>query len=424
MCTNLCSLVIFIQCILLMQTSSQDVPSYDSNVHLVAVSVIYRHGDRSPFQPYPKDPYRDPKYWPMGYAQLTNIGKMQQYHLGQYLRNRYDNFLSKEYNHTEIYVRSTDTDRTLMSAESNLAGLYPPTADQTWNIHLSWQPIPIHTEPGEEDYLLAMKKPCEKYQQLYETLMNDDEFVEIRRKNSNLYKNLSKNSGQKIDNLVMLQNLYNVLYIEDLYNFTLPEWTKAVYPEPLKQWSDFSFKTATYTTDLARLKTGPLLNEIAAHFTNATMQHSKRFHMYSAHDTTIADILNTLGLFELHCPPYTATIFFELWVQNNSYYVNIFYKNSSEPQHMKLKGCEFNCPWDQFLEIIRPVRMNYDEWEFACQPKFLGVMPFNTLQSGIFTGCMGLLFILLCSFIISLMCTRRRRRSNVDYLRLPSDELS
>lgn len=34
--------------------------------------------------------------------------------------------------------------------------------------------------------------------------------------------------------------------------------------------------------------------------------------MYSGHDDTVANVLNALDLFEPHCPPFTATVLFEL----------------------------------------------------------------------------------------------------------------
>ena len=53
----------------------------------------------------------------------------------------------------QVYVRSTDVDRVLMSALSNLAGLFPPNGSQVWNSDLLWQPIPVHTVPEDSDYV-------------------------------------------------------------------------------------------------------------------------------------------------------------------------------------------------------------------------------------------------------------------------------
>ncbi|KAG5860696.1 hypothetical protein JTB14_006810 [Gonioctena quinquepunctata] len=40
---------------------------------LKALIVIFRHGDRTPIQPYPRDPYRNSSYWPVDFGQLTNV---------------------------------------------------------------------------------------------------------------------------------------------------------------------------------------------------------------------------------------------------------------------------------------------------------------------------------------------------------------
>lgn len=51
----------------------------------------------------------------------------------------------------QIVVESSNVDRCLMSAYCNLAGLYPPNEMQMWNRNISWQPIPVHTRPEQED---------------------------------------------------------------------------------------------------------------------------------------------------------------------------------------------------------------------------------------------------------------------------------
>jgi lysosomal acid phosphatase len=69
----------------------------------------------------------------------------QHYHFGRFLRDRYLGFLNRFYDKNEVFVRSTDFDRTLMSAYSLLSGLFPPNDYQNWNNRIAWQPIAVHT---------------------------------------------------------------------------------------------------------------------------------------------------------------------------------------------------------------------------------------------------------------------------------------
>jgi len=54
---------------------------------------------------------------------------------------------------TQVYVRSSDWERAITSAECNLAGLFPAQGSQVWNDELPWQPVPVHTVPMESDYV-------------------------------------------------------------------------------------------------------------------------------------------------------------------------------------------------------------------------------------------------------------------------------
>ena len=79
------------------------------------------------------------------------------------MRKRYGSLLSDTYNKDEIYVRSTDVDRTLMSALSNLAGLYEPTKSDVWDPAIHWQPIPVHTQAEKLDAVSIKKKVQDNY---------------------------------------------------------------------------------------------------------------------------------------------------------------------------------------------------------------------------------------------------------------------
>lgn len=56
----------------------------------------------------------------------------------------------------QVYVRSTDFDRTLESAQANLAGLFPEAAPG--RPEAAWRPIPVHTVPITEDKVRGLDR--------------------------------------------------------------------------------------------------------------------------------------------------------------------------------------------------------------------------------------------------------------------------
>ena len=165
------------------------------------VHLVWRHGDRTPISPYPNDPYKDYQ-WPGGLGQLTKRGMRRHLELGRWLRQRYTDWLSPTYDRAEVVIRSTDVDRTLMSALSNLAGLFPPQGEQVWDEELAWQPIPVHTVPQDEDYLLSSHAHCPRFEELQKEIESGEWMRDIYTSNRDLFEYVSLNAGENITNIV------------------------------------------------------------------------------------------------------------------------------------------------------------------------------------------------------------------------------
>ncbi|KAK6629954.1 hypothetical protein RUM43_003775 [Polyplax serrata] len=337
----------------------------EDNGELCFVTLVYRHGDRAPVAPYPTDPYKNPTCWPNGWAQLTKLGKLQHLELGRWLRNRYWNFISNRYNVSDIYVRSTDVDRTLMSAYCCLAGLYECWSQGETDF-LPWQPIPVHTIPVHMDSVLAGYKNCQVYNDLFQELLETSEVSAFNDCYRDVYSSLSEKSGLSIKSAKDCVFLYSTLNIENMHGFQLPSWTRDFFPEPLKKISEFAFRLPCYTTPLKRFKCGPLLKDIIQHMEDKIGGNlTEKIWMYSAHDTTLANLMQCLDVYDGVIPPYTATVIFELLRAHVEYYVMISYKTPTTFRILRIPDCERICPFESFKLIINSVLPA--DWEKECQ---------------------------------------------------------
>uniref|UniRef100_A0A3B5MHQ8 Lysosomal acid phosphatase n=1 Tax=Xiphophorus couchianus TaxID=32473 RepID=A0A3B5MHQ8_9TELE len=235
--------------------------------------LLYRHGDRSPVRAFPTDPYQENFWW----FQMSGLC-----------------FLNESYIRHEILVRSTDVDRTLMSAEANLAGLYPPEGQQIFQPSLKWQPIPVHTVPENEE--------------------------------------------------------------KSRHNMSAPHWVTPDVMEKLRFLKDFGFQVlfGIYKQqEKSRLQGGLLLGEIVKNLTKMALF----FLVATQHDTTVVALQASLNVFNGKQAPYASCHIIELYREDNgSASVSMFYRNDTSvpPYPVQLPGCAHVCPLEDFVRITKP----------------------------------------------------------------------
>ncbi|VDM48707.1 unnamed protein product [Toxocara canis] len=132
--------------------------------NLIMVQVIWRHGDRSPTKTFKNDPNQE-SAWPLGFGQLTPQGMEQHMILGDLLYKEYvekHQFLNRSLSFNQMYIRSTDVNRTYISAYSNIFGMYYNRTQSIPGVNFPqnprWPgilvPFPVHAvTPYQYDYV-------------------------------------------------------------------------------------------------------------------------------------------------------------------------------------------------------------------------------------------------------------------------------
>nr|XP_046238847.1 lysosomal acid phosphatase isoform X2 [Scatophagus argus]XP_046238848.1 lysosomal acid phosphatase isoform X2 [Scatophagus argus] len=352
----------------------------------------------------------------------------QHFELGSFLRNRYKGFLNESYDRHEISVRSTDYDRTLMSAEANLAGLYPPTAQQVFRPDLKWQPIPVHTVPFSEERLLSFPQgDCPRYKQLMNATEHTEEFLNVTTKYQDIIELVRNKTGLNNTNVESVWSVYDTLFCESRHNMTAPDWVTPAVMEKLRVLKDFGFQVifGVYKQqEKSRLQGGILLGEIVKNLTKMAVPDPKqrlKLMMLSAHDTTVAALQASLNVFNGRQPPYASCHIIELYRdENGSASVSMFYRNDStvKPYAQQLPGCSLDCPLEDFVKITK-LSISEDR-DKECQ------LPSKRSDKEVIISLAvsGCLLFLLIALLLGFICWHKEPASSHGYRHVINQEVA
>lgn len=320
------ALILLVQALLTVAASAQE--------KLIFAIDVIRHGDRTPLDQIPAAPHQ----WAEGLGQLTAAGMKQECQLGAKARALYvDRYhlLSSNYAAGTLYARSTDLDRTLMSAQLFLLGLYPPgtgpaiPATGQPAVPDGLQPIPVHTVSWNSDDLLVPGYDANAYRDLLvRHVFSTPEWKEKTAQLQPKFARWSEASGIRITDLNQLGALADDMYIYQLYHVPLPAGI-ADDSRTIIDAGQWAFVQSYKPAEIGRVTGGTLLKKVAGYLRQGSEGTSPlKYVLFSAHDTTLLGELSALGAPLTNAPPYAANLKFTLFkTGQNTFRVEISYND-------------------------------------------------------------------------------------------------
>jgi hypothetical protein len=304
--------------------------AYDST--LIFASEVIRHGDRTPME----DVLSPTHQWPGGMAALTARGLHQEFELGGQLRKIYiDQYklLPEHYEQNLFYVRSTDTNRSLNSAQAFLQGFYPEgTGPQLEDedgpaLPHNLQLIPVHSESQQYDKLLKHHKANpKKFEKLKEELVfSANSWQEANDAAKPFCKYLTEILNIKIKDIIDIKKIGDTIDVRILHHVPLPEKLTSEDIKKILEYREFVSSQLLRPHKIGLFIAKRLLQAEYDYMQDVVKNKTPapRFVLYSAHDTNLLGIMSALRVPLEYHPAYASHISFQLFQENNSYYVKI-----------------------------------------------------------------------------------------------------
>ncbi|XP_031782455.1 testicular acid phosphatase homolog [Nasonia vitripennis] len=342
----------FILCSLL---SCQLCNATMSALKLELVQVVFRHGARTPGRIEAEHiNATDPELYPEGYQELTNEGKQQAYKLGTLLRKKYDEFLGT-HNPEEYFATTTDFNRTRMSLQLALTGLFPTVPGDTWNDEIYQN----SRDPNIVYVLIPFDTP--KYKDLYPRILtNSSEFRQNISKYTEFLEMMENNTGIPFKQNVIYHAGWTCQAIQyhKAAHLPLPSWyTDESIDRNLTELYKLGLDSMSLTTQLRRLNGGTLVRKFIENIkNNRKVALPKKMYLYCAHDLTLNAFSKAQDVEAFYLPPHGSALIMEKYTDSKkSEYVRMLAWDGVSENFtlVRIGSCEEFCSFEDYLNIVK-----------------------------------------------------------------------
>ncbi|EGC29131.1 hypothetical protein DICPUDRAFT_51452 [Dictyostelium purpureum] len=380
---------------------STDVPykEYESDKYdLKFVQIITRHGRRTPeSKRYPLTMWicnsldqlitnKDEERPECNMGQLTVLGIQDQINVGKAYKKLFIDhlhFLDKDYNSKQIFIRSTNRERTISSARSLMHGLYGGSFSDNQEKSPHHSSFYIMNEADENMY----PRSSPRYNFLKSLLKKHRDVIEENKKSKleDFTKKIQKIfEDSKFDTAFYVPTWRSYAGLVNSFDcfrnnglplpkgFT-PEIIERMYAESAKE-----FKSMRFFPEMSQLGIGRFVNDLNKQMylkgVNDSSVKDLKLALYSGHDTTLAALLVAYDMYEDNRHPVTSSALEYLLFQDKNYeapsrfgrsnekelinhqYVKVIYNH--KPVHIgecKDKEVDGMCPLSEFIKISQSI---------------------------------------------------------------------
>ena len=295
--------------------------------NLYFVFTTFRHGARKPLAG--KDYFGNRNY---SAGALTRYGAIQHLEIGRNYRKRYSNFVNISYDKNELYIRSSDVGRTLISTEKELEGFFNKTIDRS-NIVIvrggGYFMNLFHLDPKEQAEMNKYVANCPKrklgknfrdifYREILPNIKKCDQMENI------------VDSGVGVFCDTMISHYFEYYYGNETYNI-ISRCSKEIIQKSYDFCVEFCDSFRGWN-ELGAYMFYMLFQHIFQYMDNYINGRSKiRMMMIGGHDVTVApfmDFLNGLNIIpRTNFPHFAYNIVMELRKYGQDFYLEFYYND-------------------------------------------------------------------------------------------------